>query len=169
MHGSYLHASSYTLAYGNKQDHLLLEDTERGFVVSRENQIKVNIDRTEFYHYPDNNIWIETEIPYPASGGGGFFRIGGFVTPIDQHSCLFWVYRSQKSSGWRRDLWRFLYKNRLEARHLQVLVQDREMLESIYKDARNNEWLLQSDVGVARMRKILKKLAKDQLDGLKVA
>lgn len=169
MHGSYLHASSYTLAYGNKQDHLLLEDTERGFVVSRENQIGVNIDRTEFYHYPSNNIWIQTEIPYPASGGGGFFRIGGFVTPIDMNSCLFWVYRSQKSSGWRRDLWRFLYKNRLDERHLQVLVQDREMLESIYKDARNNELLLQSDVGVARMRKILKKLAEDQLDGLKVA
>ena len=85
------------------------------------------------------------------------------------NSCLFWVYRSQKSSGWRRDLWRFLYKNRLDERHLQVLVQDREMLESIYKDARNNELLLQSDVGVARMRKILKKLAEDQLDGLKVA
>jgi len=169
MHGSYLHASSYTLAYGNKQDRLNIEETKLGFVVSRESQIGVNIDRTEMFHYPGNNIWIQTEIPYPASGGGGFFRIGGFVTPVDRSSCLFWVYRSQKSSGWRRDLWRFLYRNRLEKRHLEVLEQDRDMLESIYEHSQKNEWLLQTDVGVARLRKILNKEAENQIDALKVA
>ena len=163
MHGSYLHSDSYTLAYGNKQDRLLIDKTELGFVVSRSNQRGVNIDRTEFFHYPDNNIWIQTEIPYPASGGGGFFRIGGFVTPIDRNSCLFWVYRSQKSSGWRRDMWRFLYKNRLDRRHLDVLGQDRDMLESIYQDARQDEWLLQTDVGVTRMRRILRDIAERQV------
>ena len=163
MHGSYLHADSYTLAYGNKVDKLNIDKTERGFVVSRQNQRGVNIDRTELFHYPDNNIWVQTEIPYPASGGGGFFRIGGFVTPIDRDSCLFWVFRSQRSSGWRRDMWRFLYGNRLEDRHLDVLDQDRDMLESIYRDARDNEWLLQTDVGVTRMRRILRQVAERQV------
>jgi len=169
MHGSYLHAASYTLAYGNKQDRLLIEKTERGFVVRRENQIGVNIDRTELFHYPDNNIWIQTEIPYPASGGGGFFRIGGFVTPIDRNSCVFWVYRSQKSAGWRRNLWRFLYRNRLEARHLDVLDQDRDMLETIYADAQDQEMLLQTDVGITRMRRLLEDIAQAQLTASKVA
>ena len=162
MHGSYLHSDSYTLAYGNKQDRLQIAHTDKGFVVRRENQIGVNIDRTELFHHPDNNIWIQIEIPYPASGGGGFFRIGGFVTPIDRKSCLFWVFRSQRSSGWRRDLWRFLYRNRLERRHLGVLDQDREMLESIHDDARNDEWLLQTDVGITRMRRILRQAAESQ-------
>ena len=164
MHGSYLHGDSYTLAYGNKQDRLLIDKTDLGFVVSRRNQRGVNIDRSELFHHPENNIWIQTEIPYPASGGGGFFRIGGFVTPIDHHSCLFWVFRSQESSGWRRDMWRFLYENRLEQRHLEVLDQDRDMLESIYQDARDGEWLLQTDVGVTRMRRILRDVAEGQLD-----
>ena len=164
MHGSYLHNDSYTLAYGNKADRLNIDPTERGFVVSRRNQRGVNIDRTELFHHPDNNIWIQTEIPYPASGGGGFFRVGGFVTPIDRSSCLFWVYRSQNSSGWRRDMWRFLYRNRLEKRHLDVLDQDRDMLESIYQDARDNEWLLQTDVGVSRMRRILREVAERQVE-----
>ena len=162
MHGSYLHGDSYTLAYGNKQDRLNIDKTDLGFVVSRQNQRGVNIDRTELFHHPDNNIWVQTEIPYPASGGGGFFRIGGFVTPIDRHSCLFWVFRSQNSSGWRRDMWRFLYENRLDQRHLDVLDQDRDMLESIYQDARDNEWLLQTDVGVTRMRRILREVAEGQ-------
>lgn len=169
MHGSYLHAASYTLAYGNKQDRLLIEKTERGFVVRRENQVGVNIDRTELFHYPDNNIWIQTEIPYPASGGGGFFRIGGFVTPIDRHSCIFWVFRSQKSAGWRRDLWRFLYRNRLEQRHLNVLDQDRDMLESLDEDAQDDEQLLQTDVGITRMRRLLSAIAEGQTSASKVA
>ena len=169
MHGSHLHASSYTLGYGNKQDTLQIEITEFGFVVSRENQIGVNIDRTEVFYYPDNSIWIQTEIPYPASGGGGFFRIGGSVTPIDCDSSFVWFYRSQKSSGWRRDLWRFLYKNRLEDRHLDVLNQDRDMLESMSKDARQNELLLQADLGVSHMRKILKQEAVLQVERLPVA
>ena len=58
MHGSYLHSDSYTLAYGNTQDRLIIDKTDFGFVVSRQNQRGVNIDRTEFFHYPDNNIWV---------------------------------------------------------------------------------------------------------------
>ena len=169
MHGSYLHAGSYTLAYGNKQDRLKIEPTATGFVVRRENQIGVNIDRTELFHHPDNNIWIQTEIPYPASGGGGFFRIGGFVTPIDRESCLFWVFRSQRSSGWRRNLWRFLYRNRLEGRHLDVLDQDREMLESMHADGPDDEWLLQTDVGLTRMRRLLRQVAEGQVAATAVA
>ena len=60
-------------------------------------------------------------------------------------------------------MWRFLYENRLEQHHLDVLDQDRDMLESLYHDAREDEWLLQTDVGVTRMRKILRQVAEGQL------
>ncbi len=39
------------------------------------------------------------------------------------------------------------------------------MLESIHRDARDDEWLLQTDVGVIRMRKILRQVAERQLGG----
>ena len=59
-------------------------------------------------------------------------------------------------------MWRFLYRNRLEARHLDVLDQDREMLETLQDDAREDEWLLQTDVGIARMRRMLRQIAEGQ-------
>ena len=38
-----------------------------------------------------------------------------------------------------------------------------------YEHSQKNEWLLQTDVGVARLRKILNKEAENQIDALKVA
>jgi hypothetical protein len=99
---------------------------------------------------------VRTEIPYPAAIGGGSFRIVGLPTPIDRESTYFWVYRSRKLSGWERDLWRFLYKNRLEARSNFVVEQDRIMLEAIPLEARQREKLLQVDVAIARLRRMLR-------------
>ena len=39
MHGSYLHAESFTLAYGAKEDLLKVDHTENGFIVSRTEQL----------------------------------------------------------------------------------------------------------------------------------
>ena len=60
-------------------------------------------------------------------------------------------------------MWRFLYQNRLDDRHLIVLDQDRDMLESLYEDARDNELLLQTDIGISRMRRILRQIAEHQV------
>ena len=38
---------------------------------------------------------------------------------------------SLRALGWQRDLWRFLYKNRLEGRHWAVLEQDRIVHETV--------------------------------------
>jgi hypothetical protein len=72
------------------------------------------------------------------------------------------VMRYQKSSGWRRDLWRFLYKNRLEKRHEDVIEQDREMIEAIPHDSGPRETMIQCDVGVARIRRMLAQEAEAQ-------
>ena len=73
-------------------------------------------------------------------------------------------WRCRRVSGWLRDTWRFLYRNRLEARHWQVLEQDRAMLEFMELDANQHEHLYQHDIGVVRLRRHLKKLAKEQIE-----
>ena len=162
MHASYLHTETFTLAYGVKQSVIKLHRTNTGFYVERDNQRGVNIDRTEVVWKPGNNYWISTDIPYPKQAGGNFFRILSHLTPIDEKNTYFWVFRCQKSSGWRRDLWRFLYKNRLERRHEHVLVQDREIMEGIAKDAFPRENLIQCDIGVAHLRRMVRTEAEEQ-------
>jgi phenylpropionate dioxygenase-like ring-hydroxylating dioxygenase large terminal subunit len=47
MHGAYLHANSFTLAYGAKQDQMRIERTATGFTVARVEQQNKNFDWTE--------------------------------------------------------------------------------------------------------------------------
>jgi len=169
MHAPYLHAVSFTLSYGVKQSNIQLHETANGFVIERDNQRGVNIDRTEMTYLPNSNFWIATEIPYPKCVGGNIFRIISHLTPIDHERTYFWVFRWQKSSGWRRDMWRFLYRNRLEKRHFDVLEQDREILIDIPANVRQRETLIQSDIGIARMRRILRQEAEAQIRAMQAA
>jgi phenylpropionate dioxygenase-like ring-hydroxylating dioxygenase large terminal subunit len=162
MHAIYLHAESFTLGFGVTQSVIKLHETEHGFYIERDNQRGVNIDRTEVIHKEGNNYWVFTSIPYPKSVGGNFFTILSHSTPIDENRTYVWFMRYQKSEGWRRNLWRFLYKNRLEQRHLDVVEQDRTMIEGISRDSRYSETMIQCDVGVARIRRVLTQKAKEQ-------
>ena len=163
LHGSYLHGDTYTLSYGKKDAQLKIADIEDGFEIWRDNQRGVNIDRTWVTHKPGQNYWVRTEIPYPKASGGNMFRIGGYPTPVDRDTTYFWVFRSQKNEpGWRRDLWRFLYKNRLERRHNVVVDQDKVMLERVPLAARGRELLLQTDLGVSRIRRVWRQEAERQ-------
>jgi hypothetical protein len=67
-------------------------------------------------------------------------------------------------SGWQRNLWRFLYKNRLAQRSDFVLEQDRVMLEAIPLEARQREKLLQVDIAIARLRRMVKAEATRQFE-----
>lgn len=167
MHAPFLHAVSFTLGYGVKQSVLQLHETPTGYVIERDNQRGVNIDRTEVTYRPGSNFWIWTDIPYPKQAGGNYFRIISHITPIDREHTYFWVFRSQKSSGWRRDMWRFLYKNRLEKRHLDVLDQDKNIMEDIPANVRERETLIQSDIGIARMRRMMLKEAEAQIRSMR--
>lgn len=163
MHGSYLHAQSFTLAYGSKQDRFRIDETNTGFVVGREGQRDVNFDWTEWGD--TGGHWIKLDIPYPnGAGPGGPFRIVGFCTPIDHDHTQVFFWRLRKVSGWQRDLWRFLYRNRLEERHWHVLEQDRVILEKMPFEARDHERLYQHDIGVTRLRRILQQQAKERLE-----
>ena len=163
MHGCYLHAESFTLAYGAKQDIMKLEKTEAGFVVSRVEQAGENFDWTEFVF--GASTYCRLDLPYPkAAGPGGIFRIIGYVLPVDETHCTVFFWRLRKCDGLARQAWRFLYRGLLEERHWNVLEQDREMLSAMPDDARRREMLYQHDVGVSRVRLVLKQQARSQLE-----
>jgi phenylpropionate dioxygenase-like ring-hydroxylating dioxygenase large terminal subunit len=163
MHGPYLHGNSHSMSVGKKDDVLQVDETPRGFRVWRTLQKDVALDAVEFND--TSFMWVCLDTPYaPQVGPGGPFRILGFATPIDERNCIVFFWRLRRVDGWQRDLWRFLYMNRLGARHWAVLEQDRVMLEGLPDDANARETLYQHDIGVTRMRRHLKALARAQID-----
>jgi len=66
----------------------------------------------------------------------------------------------------QRDVWRFLYRTRLEGLHWDVLEQDRMVLESMAADARDHELLYQHDSGLSRVRRVLRHKAEAQIAAL---
>ena len=165
MHGAFLHAVSHSMSEGAKRAQMAVRKTEHGLIFEKKDQRDVNFDWVEFGDTGAH--WMRLEIPYPATGGpGSNFTIIGFVTPIDARSCRVFFWRIRKVEGWQRDMWRFLYKNRLEGRHWDVLEQDRRVLEVMPHDARDHEFLYQHDVGLARVRGLLRDEASAQLEAL---
>jgi phenylpropionate dioxygenase-like ring-hydroxylating dioxygenase large terminal subunit/mannose-6-phosphate isomerase-like protein (cupin superfamily) len=164
MHASYLHSNSFTLAYGKKDGVMEIEDTPAGFVLRRANQRNVNFDEVELLF--TGSYWQRLDIPYPnGAGPGGPFRVITFATPIDDNESVLFAWRLRAVSGWERDLWRFMYRDRLEKRHWDVLEQDRLVSETMPAQARKREMLYQHDVGVTRLRKLMRAQAKEQIAG----
>ena len=162
MHGSYLHKQSHSMSFGEAQAQFQIRDTDTGYVFEKVGQRNVNFDWTE---WGETGLhWMRLEIPYPKTGGpGGNFIIVGTYTPITPTMSAVIHWRCRKVDGWQRDAWRFLYKNRLEARHWHVLEQDRVMIEQYAPDAREYENLYQHDTGLVRLRRRMRSLAQEQL------
>jgi phenylpropionate dioxygenase-like ring-hydroxylating dioxygenase large terminal subunit len=162
MHGPYLHGDSHTMSYGAKDDVMEITETTDGFRISRKLQKDVAFDWTEFGD--SGAFWTKLDIPYPVRNGpGGPFRVIGFATPIGPRETQIFFWRLRKVSGWERDLWRFLYRDRLEARHYAVLEQDRVALEGMADDARDHEILYQHDIGITRLRRRFRAIAREQI------
>jgi phenylpropionate dioxygenase-like ring-hydroxylating dioxygenase large terminal subunit len=165
MHGAYLHAQSHSMAQGDKEAEMKARKTDSGFIFEKVNQRDVNFDWVEF---GDSGAhWLRLEIPYGAGAGpGGNFGIVGFTTPIDAEHTMVFFWRFRKVQGWQRDVWRFMYRNRLEGLHWAVLEQDRIVLENMAPDAREYEFLYQHDTGLSRLRRTLRKAAEAQVSEL---
>ncbi len=163
MHGAYLHKLSHTMAEGELTAEFQIRETDSGFFFEKKGQRNVNFDWTEWLA-TDIHL-MRLEIPYPKTGGpgGSFTIIGGYV-PVTTNVAGNFFWRCRKVTGWERDTWRFLYKNRLEARHWQVLEQDRVAMENMEPDANQREQLYEHDMGVVRLRRILKNLAQKQIE-----
>jgi len=165
MHGAYLHAISHSMAEGDKTAVMRIRKTQHGLMFEKEGQRDVNFDWTEF---GDTGAqWLRLSIPYRKNAGpGGQFFIVGFVTPVDEGNCRVFFWRCRKVQGWQRGVWRFLYRNRLEGLHWDVLEQDRIVLENMAADARDHEFLYQHDTGMAHVRRLLQKEAEAQAAAL---
>jgi phenylpropionate dioxygenase-like ring-hydroxylating dioxygenase large terminal subunit len=164
MHGSYLHANSFTLAYGKRQDLVELTAADRGFVISRVGQVGQNFDWCHVVTEGSTNH-IRLDIPYPAAGGpGGPLRVIGFISPVDEHTTRIFFWRNRQVSGLAREAWRFLFRAVFEGHHWDVLEQDREMLEGIPDGAEGRELLYQHDAGVVRLRRLLRARARAQVE-----
>lgn len=169
MHGTFLHKQSHAMSQGATQSKFGIEATDTGFLFAKEGQRDVNFDWSEF---ADTGIqWVKLEIPYPKTGGpGGGFIIIGMVTPISHELCGVYFWRVRKvAPGWARDTWRFLYRDRLEARHWHVLEQDRVLLEDLAPNANDpkHEHLYDHDMGVVRLRRVMRSLAQEQIEAEK--
>ncbi len=161
MHGAYLHAASHSMAEGDKRSEMRVRKTASGLVFEKVGQRGVNFDWVELGE--SGCLWLRLTIPYQTKyGPGGSFGIVGFATPVDETHCQVYFWRTRKVQGWQRDVWRFLYRNRLEGLHWQVLEQDRLVLEAMAPDAREHEFLYEHDVGLARVRRMLEKRAAEQ-------
>ncbi|NBW77702.1 MAG: aromatic ring-hydroxylating dioxygenase subunit alpha [Betaproteobacteria bacterium] len=162
MHGAYLHKQSHTMAEGDMTAEFQIREVEHGFIFEKKYQRDVNFDWTEWM---DTDIHLmRLEIPYPKTGGpGGNFSIIGSYTPITNRMSGVFHWRCRKVDGWQRDTWRFLYKNRLEQRHWNVLEQDRVAVENMEPDANKYENLYAHDMGIVRLRRHLRMLAAEQL------
>jgi phenylpropionate dioxygenase-like ring-hydroxylating dioxygenase large terminal subunit len=165
MHGAYLHAASHSMARGDKIASMRVAATPSGFIFEKVGQRDVNFDWVEWGE--SGAAWMRLAIPYRKDAGpGGSFYIIGYAVPVDERNCRVFFWRCRKVAGWQRDAWRFLYKNRLEGLHWDVLEQDRAILEAMADDARDHEFLYQHDTGMSRMRRRLYQLAESQLAAL---
>jgi phenylpropionate dioxygenase-like ring-hydroxylating dioxygenase large terminal subunit len=163
MHGAYLHKQSHTMSEGDMSAEFQVRELPEGFVFEKKHQRDVNFDWTEWI---DSGIHLmRLEIPYPKTGGpGGNFTIIGSYTPITERVAGVFHWRCRKVSDWQRDTWRFLYRNRLEQRHWQVLEQDRVAVENMEPDANTREHLYAHDMGIVRLRRHLRRLAQQQVE-----
>jgi phenylpropionate dioxygenase-like ring-hydroxylating dioxygenase large terminal subunit len=165
MHGAYLHAISHSMALGDKTAEMQIVESEDGVIFEKIGQRDVNFDWAEVGE--TGALWMRLSIPYRKSAGpGGSFYIVGFATPVDENHCQVFFWRTRKVEGWQKNIWRFMYRNRLEKLHWDVLEQDRKILQDMAPNARDNELLYEHDQGLAAVRKILKQKAEGQLRSL---
>jgi len=166
MHGAYLHAISHSMAEGDREAKMQIDKTDTGFIFGKSDQRDVNFDWIEWGD--TGAFWLRVSpLPYrQAAGPGGNFGIMGFVTPIDAENCRVFFWRARKVQGWQRDVWKFMYRHKLETLHWDVLEQDRVILGAMDPDARDREFLYQHDTGLARMRRAVEQEAEAQLSDL---
>lgn len=163
MHGTYLHTDTFTLGNGGKEaDVMKLSKLEDGFRIERVGQQDVNFDFSNA-RLASAVPHVQLSVPYPAAAGpGGALQLLPLFTPVEPGVTRIFFWRMRKATGFAAEAWKFLFRARLERFAWEVIEQDREMIEAMPSDARNNELLYQHDIGIGRARQMLTQRAKAQ-------
>ena len=161
MHALVLHGGTFTHVVQLKPEKIQVEDIAHGFSCRRGGATESSVESMEFLDHTMQYWRFDVNYP-PNAGPGGKLRIVCFVTPIDADNTIINFWRMRKVSGWERELWYFLYKAKLEEFAWLVLEQDREILEEM-PPWPPEENLYQHDLGVTRMRRMLRREAEAQV------
>ncbi|MEJ0067881.1 MAG: Rieske 2Fe-2S domain-containing protein [Pseudomonadota bacterium] len=169
MHGAYLHATSHSMGQGDKRAVMRISKTEHGLIFEKVGQRGINFDWTEWGE--TGAQWMRLAIPYRKDAGpGGPFTIVGCVTPVDADNCRVFFWRIRQVEGWQRDVWRFLFRTRLEGFALGGAGAGPGGCSSSSRpSARDREFLYQHDTGLARIRRLFQERAEQQLTALAAA
>jgi hypothetical protein len=152
------------MAYGAKSDEVVIEEFDSGFRITRKLDPTSNIE--EIFAHDAGVLWNRVGVFYPpAAGPGGGLLVIATVCPIDAHSSQINFWRLRKVSGWQRDMWRFLFKMRLEQFAWEAIEEDRELMEAMPPWPAPAENFYQHDLGIARARRRLRRKAEAQLRG----
>jgi hypothetical protein len=153
---------------GSKAATFKTREIESGFVFEKNDQKNVNFDASEWRD--TGMMYCRLDIPYPPMAGpGGNLGIIFMGTPIDAVTMAGFSWRCRKVDGWQRDLWRFMYRMRLNAPSCTVLDQDRSVLEATEPDAPLHEMLYGHDAGIVRMRRTMANDVRKQLREIKAS
>lgn len=160
MHPEYLHRDTQYFETGSANE-VTVTPTESGFTVQRKIYEGDNVEKMEFI---DNGcIWFRIGFYAPPScGPGGNWRVFPFPTPIDENSCQMTIWRMRNVSGWEGALHRFMFNTRLEPYNWAIVEEDRDMLEDM-PSWPVPENLYQHDIGLARLRRHVRKEAAAQI------
>ena len=169
MHGTFLHKQSHSMAFGDTTANFKrARDADRLRVrEGRPAQRELRLDRVPRHRRALAAARDPLSDDRRARAATSTSSASTRRSTETRAAVFHW--RCRKVEGWQRDAWRFLYKNRLEARHWRVLEQDRVMLEQFEPDANQRENLYQHDMGVARLRRVFRTKAEAQLKALEAA
>ena len=164
MHGTYLHSDTFTLSGGSGDDLMRIVPIDDGFRIERQGQQDQNFDFANA-HLDSSIPHVELSVPYPpVAGPGGPLELLPMATPIDEKSSMIFFWRMRKTTGLASDVWQFMWRAKFESHAWYVIEQDREMLEGMSLNARDNEMLYQHDIGIGRMRQWLSKKAEEIIE-----
>ena len=164
MHPEYLHRDTQYFEPGIA-NRVVCATTPTGFKVQREISKGDNVELMEFIDAGAFWVRIGYNAP-PACGPGGNWRIFPFATPIDERSCQITIWRMRNVSGWQADLFRFMFNTKLEHYNWEIVLEDKALLEGM-PPWPAKEKLYQHDVGLARLRRYVRELARKQLENAK--
>ena len=156
LHAIYLHSGAVTqLNRAKFTEFQITSDNESGF---RLGKLGVRADGTVGPVEGEVEFALPNIVKLNIADGSkdGLYRVIIMPTPVNAGRVSAFYARGRRAQGWDRMKWRLWWARHQHSVHA-VAEQDRDVMEGLgaVEEARRNEHLAKSDVGVARLRRRL--------------